>query len=385
MTKKSNRAQCAGLIRTLSLVLVVFGVIGLLSCTELMDYLTDFIQSPEIQNPENQNQGTSKEETQEPSLGNEHSLSDELEVHFIDVGQADSILIKNGKSAMLIDAGDSKSADTIKTYLVSQGVSKLEYLIGTHPHEDHMGSFADVINNFDIENIILTEKINTGKYFKRAIEAIEKKNLSITKATVGDKYKLGDAEFIILSPAKDYGDNLNDASIIIRLTYGENSFIFTGDAETTSEKDVVDSGYELKSDVIKLGHHGSSTSSSNAFLKAVSPTYGVIMCGKDNSYGHPHKETMEKIKKYGITVYRTDEQGSIVAISDGKNITWETGTVTKTANENVTFILNVNSKKFHLPSCSGIAKISKNNRREFTGSREELIADGYSPCGTCKP
>ena len=109
------------------------------------------------------------------------------------------------------------------------------------------------------------------------------------------------------------------------------------------------------------------------------------MCGKDNSYGHPHKETMEKIKKYGITVYRTDEQGSIVAISDGKNITWETGTVTKTANENVTFILNVNSKKFHLPSCSGIAKISKNNRREFTGSREELIADGYSPCGTCKP
>jgi len=374
MAKKKNKN---GLIRLLSLALVVFMVFGLSACTE---DLTDFIQNSEIQSPE-----TSKPETKEPASSNELSLSEKLEVHFIDVGQADSILIKNGESAMLIDAGDSSSANTIKTYLESLGVSKLEYIIGTHPHEDHMGSFADVINNFDIENIILTEKINTGKYFRRAIEAIENKGLSITKANVGDKYKLGDAEFIILSPAKDYGDNLNNASIIIRLTYGENSFMFTGDAEIAPEKDVVNSGYELKSDVLKFGHHGSSTSSSDAFLKAVSPTYGVIMCGKDNSYGHPHKETMEKIKKYGITVYRTDEQGNIVATSDGENITWKTGVVAQDTAKNVTFILNINSKKFHLPSCSGASKISENNRRDFTGSREELIADGYSPCGTCKP
>lgn len=314
--------------------------------------------------------------------------SEELEVHFIDVGQADSILIKNGENVMLIDAGDSKSGDTIKTYLDACGVTKLDYLIGTHPHEDHMGSFADIINSFEIENIILTEKINTGKYFKRAVEAIEDKNLSVTKAVVGDKYKLGDAEFIILSPSKDYGDNLNNASIIIRLTYGENSFLFTGDAETAPEGDVVNSGYELKSDVLKFGHHGSSTSSSDSFLKAVSPTYGVIMCGKDNSYGHPHKETLNKIEKYGIIVYRTDEVGNIVAVSNGKDITWETGkTLIQDETDKVEngYVLNVNSKKFHLPTCSSVEKISDKNRKEFTGSREELIAKGYSPCGTCNP
>lgn len=383
MAKKNNRIKWNGLVRIFALILLVCGMLGLSACTNSLVDLTDFIQGTEIQNPTLQEVGTSKPEVKEPS--GQTDLTEKLEVHFIDVGQADSILVKTGEKAMLIDAGDSKSADTIKAYLESQGVSKLEYLIGTHPHEDHMGSFADVINNFEVKNIILTEKINTGKYFRRAIEAIENKGLLITKANVGDKYELGDAEFIILSPSKDYGDNLNNASIIVRLTYGENSFMFTGDAETAPEKDVVSSGYELKSDVLKFGHHGSSTSSSDEFLKAVSPTYGVIMCGKDNSYGHPHKETMEKIKKYGITVYRTDEQGNIVATSDGKNITWEIGAVNEPTNENVTFILNVNSKKFHLPSCSGAAKISESNRRDFTGTREKLIADGYSPCGTCKP
>lgn len=311
--------------------------------------------------------------------------SEELEVHFIDVGQADSILIKIGENAMLIDAGDSKSGDTIISYLTAENITKLDYLIGTHPHEDHMGSFADIVNNFEIGNIILTEKVNTGKYFKRAIEAIENKNLSVTKAVVGDKYELGDAEFIILSPSKDYGDNLNNASIIIRLTYGENSFLFTGDAEKEPEGDVVSSGFELKSDVLKFGHHGSSTSSSDSFLKAVSPTYGVIMCGKDNSYGHPHKETLDKIKKYGIIVYRTDEVGNIVAVSNGKDITWETGKALIQDKVETGYVLNVNSKKFHLPTCSSVEKISDKNREEFTGSREDLIAKGYSPCGTCNP
>lgn len=357
-------------VRLIFLILSLLMVLGLTSC----DYVEDIYPLPTDNN--------------DVISSIESISSEELEVHFIDVGQADSILIKTGGNAMLIDAGDSKSGDTIRTYLVACGVTKLDYLIGTHPHEDHMGSFSDIINNFEIENIILTEKINTGKYFKRAIEAIENKNLSVTKAVVGDKYKLGEAEFIILSPSKDYGDNLNNASIIIRLTYGENSFLFTGDAETESEGDVVNSEYELKSDVLKFGHHGSSTSSSDSFLKAVSPTYGVIMCGKDNSYGHPHKETLAKIKKYDIEVYRTDEVGNIVAISNGKDITWKTGkTLIQDETDKVgnRYVLNVNSKKFHLPTCSSVDKISDKNREEFTGNREELITKGYSPCGACKP
>lgn len=311
-----------------------------------------------------------------------------LEVHFIDVGQADCILVKNNNNAMLIDAGNNDDGDIIKSYLKEQNITRLDYVIGTHPHEDHIGGLDIVINNYDIGTIIMPRKTTTTKTFEDVVKAVKNKGLVITNPVVGTKYALGGAEFTILAPNKDYGDELNNYSVGVRLVYRNNSFVFTGDAEAEAEKDIMATGLELKADVLKLGHHGSSTSTSSQFLKTVSPKYAVITCGKDNDYGHPHKETMEKVKN--IDVYRTDEQGNIIAISDGNNITWNTKKsvikpVVKEENKAVKYILNTNSKKIHYADCESVSKMSEKNKAESSENRSELIAKGYSPCGICEP
>lgn len=311
-----------------------------------------------------------------------------LEVHFIDVGQADCILVKNNSNAMLIDAGNNDDGEIIKSYLKEQNITRLDYVIGTHPHEDHIGGLDVVINNYDIGTIIMPKKSTTTQTFKDVVNAIKNKGLAITNPVVGTKYTLGGAEFTILAPNKDYGDELNNYSVGIRIVYGNNSFVFTGDAEEEAERDIIATGLELKADVLKLGHHGSSTSTSNQFLKAVSPKHAVITCGKDNDYGHPHRETMTKISN--MEVYRTDEQGSIIATSDGTNITWNTkksvvSPVVKEENKTVKYILNTNSKKIHYADCEAVSKMSAKNKAESNESRSELIAKGYSPCGICEP
>ena len=193
-------------------------------------------------------------------------------------------------------------------------------------------------------------------------------------------------------------DELNLASIVIRLEHGDISYIFCGDAEVENEKEMINSSLELDSDVIKIGHHGSTTSTSKAFLGEVEPEYAVIMCGEDNSYGHPHKEILELLQDKGIELFRTDKQGTIVATSDGTEIEWNTNSLeypyysedikTEQSNENAVFVeyvLNKNTKKFHEPGCGSAKTIKDSNREEYTGSREDLIDMGYSPCGNCKP
>ena len=367
-------------LRFVSFMAIVFMILAISGCTELIEITDEVIGYVDTHEGLNIN-------TQQDA----NSVVDgSLEVHFIDVGQADCILVKQNDEFMLIDAGNNDDADFIKKYLDGLGISKFKYVIGTHPHEDHIGSLDVVINNFDIEGIIMPNKISTTKTFEDVVTAIENKKLYINEAKVGDKYTLGDAEFVILAPYKDYGDETNNASVVIRLTYGENSFMFTGDAEVDSEEDILKAGFKLESDVLKFGHHGSSTSTSKAFLEAVDPKYGVIMCGVDNSYGHPHRETLSKIKDYDIETYRTDENGTIVAISDGKDISWkvdvDVSKVSESDNGDVrTYVLNISSKKFHYDSCSGANSMSKANREEFIGFRDELIKKGYSACGICKP
>lgn len=368
--------------RLLSLLVIVFLLIGVTACENVIIELDKYLETADvIDNSANVN------DSNKDVIAENTKVNGDLEIHFIDVGQADCILIKNNEQSMLIDAGNNDDAELIKKYLKNEDITKLDYVVGTHPHEDHIGSLDVVINNFDVDTIIMPNKVSTTKTFEDVIEAIENKKLSINEAKVGDKYVLGDAEFVILAPYKDYGDELNNASVVLRLTYGENSFMFTGDAEVDSEADILKSGLTLKSDVLKFGHHGSSTSTSDKFLAAVSPKYGVIMCEEGNSYGHPHKETLSKISKNKIEVYRTDLVGTIILTSDGKNITWQTekGNNQELDNEAVTYILNTSSKKFHLADCSGASKISPQNRKEFFGSRNELIKEGYSACGTCNP
>lgn len=245
-----------------------------------------------------------------------------LKVHFIDVGQADCILIESSNKYMLVDAGNNADEELLLSYLNNLGIKKLEYVIGTHPHEDHIGSLDAVIRNYEIGKVILPEKEHTTRTFENVLDAIEEKNLRITKPKVGDKYNIGDASFVIIAPNADYKEELNDWSVGIKLTLEDTSFVMCGDAEKDAEKDILSNGIDLKADVLKLGHHGSRTSSSKDFVDGVDPSYIVLTCGMDNSYGHPHKETMNWLKKRGIPFFRTDMQGTIIATSDGDEIAW---------------------------------------------------------------
>ncbi|WP_320936038.1 ComEC/Rec2 family competence protein [Enterocloster lavalensis] len=365
-----------------------------------------------------------------------------LTVHFIDVGQGDSILAESDGRFMLVDAGENDQADTVVSYLEGHGVETLDYVIGTHPHSDHIGGLDKVIDTFDVGKVILPPVEHTTKTFEDVLDAVAGKGLKLTKPRVGDTYTLGNASFTIIAPNEDYGNDLNNWSVGIRLDYGDNRFVMCGDAEALAEADILKNGIDISAEVLKAGHHGSSTSTSEAFLDKVSPSVAVIQCGKDNSYGHPHKETLEKFKERGIQVYRNDRDGTVVAYCDGTDIVWGTGEKSGTVSGNgaadktrgtgkagqsefsgggrqqsdrtsgdsnqqtagtsggetftsgtsgtttapqTAYILNTNTKKFHLPTCSSAKKIKDENRETWEGDREELIGQGYSPCGQCKP
>lgn len=250
------------------------------------------------------------------------SVNGELKVHFIDVGQADSILIQQGSENMLIDAGNNDDEKTLKNYLSNIGVSEFKYVVGTHAHEDHIGSLDYVMNSFKVGKIYFPKATSTTKTFENLAKAVKNKGMQFTVPNVGETFNIGDAKCTVLAPNGTSYDDANNYSIVIKLEYGNNSFLFTGDAEDVSEEEMLAKGFDLRADVLKAGHHGSSSSSTDAFLNAVNPKYAVISVGKDNDYGHPHKETLQKFSSKGINVYRTDESGTIVATSDGNNITF---------------------------------------------------------------
>ena len=305
-----------------------------------------------------------------------------LAVHFLDVGQADCILIQQGDHAMLIDAGNNSDDELITTYLQNAGVLHLDYAVGTHPHEDHIGALDTVLKNFPVQNLLMPRVQASTGTFEDVLDAAIEKGLSITAPKAGDTFPLGNA---VLTAVNNYtGDDLNDHSIMLRLTYGDVSFLFTGDAEVPAEQAALATGLPLRSDVLKVGHHGSSTSTSDAFLSAVSPTYAVISCGADNDYGHPHDETMEKLAEYEI--YRTDLQGTIVARSDGSKITWSTvSNADASVSGDFTYVLNISSERFHRPTCGGVETMSPKNKSYTNETKQQLLDRGYSPCGNCKP
>lgn len=239
-----------------------------------------------------------------------------VEVHFIDVGQGDSIYIKTPTQDILIDAGER--GDTVVDYLKSLNVDELELVIGTHPHSDHIGGLINVFEQIPVKEVMDPGTVHTSKTFEDYLTLIDEKNMVFTVVRAGTKRTYEDgASLEILSPSNPGEDNLNEASIVARLTYGDISFLFTGDAEVPSEKQMLDAGYQLKSTVLKAGHHGSVTSTGDDFLDAVSPEMAVIMCAEGNSYGHPHKETLVKLENAGIEVYRTDMHGTIIVETNG--------------------------------------------------------------------
>lgn len=322
------------------------------------------------------------------AYGREKTVKSEklgMQVHFLDVGQADCTLIQTEERAMLIDAGNWEDQEMVLTYLEEQGIEKLDYVIGTHPHEDHIGAMGAVIRQYEVGTLILPDKIHTTAVYEDMLEAAREKKLSVTLAEVGKNYKLGaDAEFSIVAPVKDYGDNLNDWSVGVRVTYGDDSFLFCGDAETAAEEDMLKSGEVLEAEVLKVSHHGSSTSNTPAFLEAVHPAYGVISCGTDNSYGHPHSRVLDELEKQGAEIYRTDEQGTIVAFATGSGVTFSStpeGSMGngKSASDEVLVHRTKTGQKYHREGCEYL----QNSDLEL--SLKEAQELGLTPCRACNP
>ncbi len=328
-------------------------------------------------------------------------VSGVLEVHFIDVGQGDSILIKTPQKNILIDGGNRGT--TALNYIRNQGVNALDFIISTHPHADHIGGLINVIQSIQVGEVIDPAVPHTTKTFEEYITLIDQKGIWFTEGRAGMKWDVGGGATIhILHPTSPSQSDLNNASIVVRLTFGEVSFLFAGDAESAAESQILNRGYELNSTILKVGHHGSKTSTTQAFLKAVKPEAAIIMCGKTNAYGHPHQDILNKLSAANVEIYRTDLHGSIVVVTDG-----DTYSINKepydyaenqqpppsSGSENPQvapmviegeFVGSKNSDKYHYPNCSYAKNIAEGNRVWFD-SIEAASAAGYVACRGCNP
>ena len=248
---------------------------------------------------------------------------EEIAVHFIDVGQGDAVLIEAQEANILIDAGTRAAGDIVVEYLVRRGIRELDVVIGTHPHADHIGGLIDVFQEFKVHRIIDAGVPHTTVTFDDYLTEIEKQ-VEAGHATYeipeGQVLTMGALILTVLGPEGDLG-SLNDNSVVCRVDFGDTSFLFTGDAEVAAEESLLRRGVNLKADLLKIGHHGSRTSTTQAFLDAVSPAYAVIMAGEDNRYGHPHEEVLARLVSAGVNIFRTDVHGTVVFVSDGKTLT----------------------------------------------------------------
>ena len=309
-----------------------------------------------------------------------------LTVHFIDVGQADCALLQCDGQTMLIDGGNVDDSARVVAYLRKAGITQLDYVICTHGHEDHVGGLAGVLAAFDAERVLSSCMDYDSTAFQNFKKYAARQGKELEMPLAGDEWSLGEAAVTVLGPIYEYEEE-NDNSVVLRVDYGRNSFLFTGDAEALAEKDVVESNARLDATVLKVGHHGSSTSTSYRFLDSVMPKFAVISVGEDNSYGHPHDEVMSRLRDADVEVYRTDMLGDIVVHSDGETVTFENDNsdMVQEIPENAAkteYIGNKNSKVFHLPSCEGLP--AEKNSATLSG-RQTAIDLGYKPCGRCKP
>lgn len=248
-----------------------------------------------------------------------------LTIRYIDVGQGDSALVVCDGEAMLVDGGESSQSSKIYTVLKNQNLTHLKYIVATHPHADHVGGLPGALTYADCDKVLSPVADSDNSSFTKLKKKCDQKNISIEVPAEGAKYTLGGATLTILGPTDEIPDDPNNNSLFFRLDYGSTSFLFTGDAEQMEQQLLLHNEYDaLKTDVIKMPHHGSSNGASEAFLKAVKPRFAVISCGAGNSYGHPHQETMSLLKAQNIAVHRTDLEGDILCTSDGTNITFTT-------------------------------------------------------------
>ena len=368
-----------------------------------------------------------------------------LTVTWLDVGQGDAAVIQCGGQSMLIDGGKPEKSSYIYAWLQQHGLSYLDVIVATHVDADHIGGLSGALNYASVGTAYCPVTTGTTETFQSFVKYLAQRGKQITVPTAGEAFALGGAQVQILGPLHSAEDS-NDNSIVLKVSFGAPSFLFTGDAERAEEQDLLNAGVNLQSTVLKVGHHGSDTSTSYPFLRAVAPQYAVISVGAGNSYGHPTEAVLSRLRDAGVTTFRTDMQGEITAVSDGQTINFSTAknaaaetlanagagqnanqtgggnsaTQTAGSGQNTggaatagaagaaaiasanadggnaggaagagttagSYVLNTNSHKFHLPSCSSVDTISPKNRKDVNESREQIVSEGYAPCKRCNP
>ena len=381
--KDRNHPTLAGrLLRRLSaLALAAVLTLGLAGCQELISLAGEGSYAQPV---------TSTVQPAQPADGSGFAI------RFIDVGQALSVLVTCDGQSMLYDGGNVADGSLVVSYLQSQGVSRLEYVFCSHAHEDHVGGLAAVLAKFPAGHVYAPVTENDTKCFSDFVKYTQQQGLTVEVPAVGASWQLGSAVVRLLGPVAQY-DDTNDTSLVLRIDYGQTSFLLTGDMERDAEDDLAASGADLDVDVLQVGHHGSETSTGYVFLNSVLPEVGVISVGEGNSYGHPHEAALSRLRDAGVDVWRTDLSGTVTITSDGSNYTVSSEKYVPPEQQNPTasdgsgqqsagpetiqaYIGNVNSKKFHLPSCSNLPDAA--NQVLFS-SYEEAVQAGYTPCGNC--
>ncbi len=299
--RKGNRAKTNGRRHTLRAAALFFMIITAL--------FGDDIRQLETKQGKGQREAVSSGELQE------------LEVHYLDIGQGDATLLLCDGHAMLIDAGNNSRGDDVQSYLGSQKVHSLDYMIGTHPDADHIGGMDTVLYQYPVGQVFLPDCEKDTATYGDVAQAVSSQHKEAVHPKPGGQYMLGDAECTILGPLREYSD-ANNNSICLKVKHGANTFLFTGDAEEEAEEDLVSSRFDLSADVYKVSHHGSRTATTAAFFEQVGPIYAVISCGEGNSYGHPHAEVLNRLRAAGVQMFRTDDQGTVVVNSDGTDLTF---------------------------------------------------------------
>ena len=373
-----KRPLTAALFRRITaLALAAALALGLTACQDALGALA---QPP----------AASSAQTVQPADGSSFSMD------FIDVGQALSVLITCGGQSMLYDGGNVEDGSLVVSYLQGKGVTRLEYVFCSHAHEDHVGGLAAVMAAFPAGHAYAPVTSADTKCFEDFVNYTQQQGLTLEVPAVGATWQLGSATVRLLGPVAQY-DDTNDTSLVLRIDYGETSFLLTGDMEQDAEDDLVASGAPLDVDVLQVGHHGSETSTGYVFLNAVLPEVGVISVGEGNSYGHPHEAALSRLRDAGVDVWRTDLSGTIRITSDGTNYAVASDKDVPPEQQNPTlsdgsgqqsssqpaiqaYIGNINSKKFHLPSCANLPDPA--NQILFS-SYEQAVQAGYEPCGNC--